>query len=82
MEELISNLKLGSHMDVTTSYQYTFWCGDLNYRIEGTRAGVVTLIKERKLDVLFKNDQLAAEMQKNKVFYGFEEVSLYSTRPV
>eukprot|EP01128_Nolandella_sp_AFSM9_P005317 TRINITY_DN2547_c0_g1_i1.p1 TRINITY_DN2547_c0_g1~~TRINITY_DN2547_c0_g1_i1.p1 ORF type:complete len:516 (-),score=108.15 TRINITY_DN2547_c0_g1_i1:245-1660(-) len=80
VQEIISNLKLSGHEDVTTSYQYTFWCGDLNYRIEGTREGVVQLVKEKKLNVLFQNDQLYAEMQKNNVFFGFEE-GLISFKP-
>lgn len=37
-------------------------------------------MREKKLDVLFANDQLHAEMKKHTVFFGFSEGKL-SFRP-
>ena len=69
----IKNLKIAHKDDVTTGFQYAFWCGDLNYRIEGTKEGVQKLVREKEFDILFSNDQLQAEMKKCNVFFGFTE---------
>jgi len=80
VEEIIKNLKIMHKDDVTTGFQYTFWCGDLNYRIEGTKDGVQKLVRDKQLDILFSNDQLQAEMKKCNVFFGFTEGKI-SFRP-
>ncbi|KAJ8330870.1 hypothetical protein O5D80_000890 [Batrachochytrium dendrobatidis] len=54
-------------------FDYVFWAGDLNYRINGTRAIVDSLILNNQLEVLINNDQLATEMHKGKCFIGFQE---------
>jgi hypothetical protein len=59
--------------DVTGRYDYTFWCGDLNYRINGTRKMVDELLRNDMIEVLQANDQLRIEMDKQRVFQGFIE---------
>jgi len=76
VEEIIKNVHMGFREDVTTDYQYAFWCGDLNYRIEGTKDGVQQLVREKQFDILATNDQLQAEMKKGNVFFGFTEAKI------
>nr|KAJ3418703.1 inositol polyphosphate 5-phosphatase [Polyrhizophydium stewartii] len=57
-------------------FDYTFWCGDLNYRINGTRALVDSLLEDGRLEVLINNDQLRNEMRRGRVFQGFHEAPI------
>ncbi|KAJ3117720.1 inositol polyphosphate 5-phosphatase [Phlyctochytrium bullatum] len=50
-----------------------FWFGDLNYRINGNRTLVETLILQNRFEVLRHNDQLYLEMKKGTAFSGFLE---------
>jgi hypothetical protein len=54
-------------------YDYVFWFGDLNYRVNGTRAMVENLIKGERMEVLLGNDQLYHEMKLGRAFAGFWE---------
>lgn len=54
-------------------FDRVFWYGDLNYRINGTRKMVDTLIKDQNHAVLYFNDQLQREMRENNVFPNFHE---------
>lgn len=51
--------------------------GDMNYRINGTRAMIDSLISSRMHEVLLFNDQLRIEMKRGRVFQGFEEGPLH-----
>lgn len=44
------------------------WVGDLNYRINGTCQDVIKHIRENKLDLLLKVDQLTIEKAAGNVF--------------
>ncbi len=54
-------------------FDYVFWGGDLNYRINATRDVVNSLLKENRHDVLVANDQLSLLLQFEKTFSGFVE---------
>ena len=67
----------------TSCFDVAFWLGDLNYRINGTRAMVDELLGmwDEMHDVLVANDQLGTEMGKGNVFQGFEEAGPLSFKP-
>lgn len=44
------------------------WVGDLNYRINGACQDVIKLIRESKLNILLKADQLSIEKTAGNVF--------------
>lgn len=54
-------------------FDYVFWGGDLNYRINATRDVVDSLLEENRHDVLVANDQLSLLLQFEKTFKGFIE---------
>lgn len=62
--------------DISDKYDYTFWFGDLNYRINGTRKMVDSLLQDQMTEVLLANDQLSIERKKGKVFQEFEEADI------
>eukprot|EP00762_Andalucia_godoyi_P000396 ANDGO_03152.mRNA.1 Polyphosphatidylinositol phosphatase INP53 len=55
------------------AHDRVFWCGDLNYRINGNRRAVDSLISKQYLEVLVANDQLRTERLKRSVFQHFSE---------
>lgn len=62
--------------NVTELFDCVFWCGDLNYRVNGTRKMVDNLLYNRMHEVLLANDQLRIEMQRQTVFRGFKEAEI------
>lgn len=54
-------------------YDYCFWLGDLNYRIDGSSSLIYKCIKENRLEVLLNNDQLLKETKGLEIFKGFTE---------
>lgn len=62
--------------DVTDGYDYVFWFGDLNYRVNGTRKMIDSLISQKMHEVLLANDQLGIEMRKEAVFSGYQEAAI------
>jgi hypothetical protein len=54
-------------------FDNVFWGGDLNYRINGTRDVIDSLLEEDRYDVLIANDQLNLLLQFEKTFSGFVE---------
>lgn len=72
---ILSRIGAGNVSDsvATDRYDYVFWFGDLNYRVNGTRAMVERLIENKQTEVLHYNDQLFQEMRKGTVFTGFHE---------
>ncbi|CEO99012.1 Inositol polyphosphate-related phosphatase domain-containing protein [Plasmodiophora brassicae] len=55
------------------AFDVVFWFGDLNYRIEGGRRMIDSLLRHGMLEVMMANEQLAREMRKGAVFAGFLE---------
>eukprot|EP00164_Ancoracysta_twista_P007704 GFYU01010983.1.p1 GENE.GFYU01010983.1~~GFYU01010983.1.p1 ORF type:complete len:306 (-),score=61.42 GFYU01010983.1:69-908(-) len=60
-------------VDVTHTFSYVFWFGDLNYRIDMPRDVVISHVALKDWDKLFRHDQLHTEMKAGNVFYGFTE---------
>lgn len=71
--------------DMVCLYDHVVFMGDLNYRLDYGDQGeekkptreqfdrMVSLIDQKKFDVLFSCDQLTHEMKKGSVFAGFQE---------
>ena len=64
-------LPLKKKHDVFDSYDCVFWCGDLNFRLEQTRAEIIRDIDEGVS--VMETDQLGWLMQKGTIFRGFKE---------
>lgn len=54
-------------------FDFVFLAGDLNFRSNGTRAIVDSLLKIDAHEILLHNDQLSLLLQIDPVFNGFEE---------
>ncbi|WWD15798.1 hypothetical protein CI109_100222 [Kwoniella shandongensis] len=61
--------------DITERFDTTFWCGDLNFRLELSRLHADWLIEQKKYAELLMWDQLKLAMKdpKTNPFPGFEE---------
>ncbi|KAJ3040563.1 inositol polyphosphate 5-phosphatase [Rhizophlyctis rosea] len=57
-------------------YDFAFWFGDLNYRINGTRAIVDALLENDRVEALLPNDQLTLERHRGNVFPSFTEAPI------
>ena len=67
-------------------FDYIFWGGDLNYRInlkdgpgydtEGEFRTVLKMISDKQFDELYENDQLREEKKHGRVFSGFKEAPI------
>ena len=55
------------------AFDFVFWCGDLNYRIDGERAAIEAAIAKGQLDALKESDQLEQQRWQFKVFDRFSE---------
>ncbi|GMF14933.1 unnamed protein product [Phytophthora fragariaefolia] len=67
----------GGKRTVSERFDRVFWYGDLNYRINGTRRMVDTLLLRNQHEVLLANDQLQREMKAGNVFAHFREGQLH-----
>eukprot|EP00759_Apiculatamorpha_spiralis_P022534 PhF_6_TR26668/c0_g1_i3/m.38739/K15909/SHIP2, INPPL1; phosphatidylinositol-3,4,5-trisphosphate 5-phosphatase 2 len=63
--------------DITNAVHHVFWCGDLNYRIEGELERVIQMSDSGRFEELYKMDQLRKEIEKGNVFFGFEDTLPY-----
>lgn len=62
-----------SRSSVHRRFDRLFWIGDLNYRLEGNRKVVESLIESRQMEVLRAIDQLNRERSLGRVFKGWIE---------
>ncbi|KPA80007.1 putative endonuclease/exonuclease/phosphatase [Leptomonas pyrrhocoris] len=64
--------------DVTEEFDLTFFGGDLNYRINGTRKAIEYVIQHHRniRSILINNDQLSLERARGAVFQGYHEGNL------
>ncbi|KPI86754.1 putative endonuclease/exonuclease/phosphatase [Leptomonas seymouri] len=64
--------------DVTEEFDLTFFGGDLNYRINGTRKAIEYVIQHHRniRSILINNDQLSLERARGTVFQGYQEGNL------
>ncbi|EGN98984.1 hypothetical protein SERLA73DRAFT_122843 [Serpula lacrymans var. lacrymans S7.3] len=62
--------------DVTDRFDYTFLCGDLNFRLDITRLHADWLISRQEYEQALAFDQLRKQMETNSTFAGFREASI------
>jgi hypothetical protein len=71
---IVNNLRLTeSPFDLTNHFHALFFFGDLNYRINTSRAEVLRLIAEERWSELCDGDQLLIERNHERCFTGFTE---------
>eukprot|EP00475_Leptophrys_vorax_P009369 TRINITY_DN1621_c0_g2_i3.p1 TRINITY_DN1621_c0_g2~~TRINITY_DN1621_c0_g2_i3.p1 ORF type:complete len:599 (-),score=160.15 TRINITY_DN1621_c0_g2_i3:51-1703(-) len=93
--EITNEMKSGA-ADLVNNWNYVFWMGDLNYRIEWGDGDdekkarkpteevfddVVGMIMEKRFEELCANDQLKIEMSKYRVFGNFQEEKVFTFEP-
>jgi hypothetical protein len=61
------------HLEFTVEFDYVFWMGDLNYRVEENYFKAVQLIETGELEGLMEKDQLGHQMTENKNLSIFKE---------
>ena len=63
--------------DITAKFDHTFWCGDLNFRVEITRRHADWLMMNKRYDDALEFDQLRKILRDPKsVFEGFAEAPI------
>ncbi|KAF9938183.1 inositol polyphosphate 5-phosphatase [Mortierella alpina] len=62
--------------DITEQFDYTFWAGDLNYRVDLSRAEAEDCIHRGDLKTMLAHDQLSTQMAAGSVFEGFMEAPI------
>ncbi|KAF8440293.1 hypothetical protein L210DRAFT_3760494 [Boletus edulis BED1] len=65
-----------SREDITDRFDYTFLCGDLNFRLDITRLHADWLISRHDYAQAFAFDQLRRQMETNSAFSGFQEAPI------
>ncbi|XP_072489048.1 phosphatidylinositol polyphosphate 5-phosphatase type IV isoform X3 [Notamacropus eugenii] len=69
-----------SSLDVTSRFDEVFWFGDFNFRLNGGRMAVESILKqnlEMNMSELLEHDQLIKEMKKGSIFKGFREADIH-----
>jgi hypothetical protein len=59
--------------DIHHEFDYLFWLGDLNYRIELSRDDIINKIYAQDYSFMRKHDQLLNERAEGNCFLDFEE---------
>lgn len=62
---------------VVDKFDHVFWMGDLNYRVERSRAEVDAALGGENWRDLLKHDQLLQQRAAGKVFHGFSEADIH-----
>ena len=65
-----------THCDITNQFNYIFFFGDLNYRIDLEPETILERILENDFHYLKRHDQLTIELERNNAFFGFEEAPI------
>ncbi|KAK3826027.1 MAG: hypothetical protein J3Q66DRAFT_113284 [Benniella sp.] len=63
-------------VDITDQFDYTFWAGDLNYRVDLSREEAEECLERGDLKTMLAHDQLTTERNKGAVFNGFMEAPI------
>lgn len=73
--DLIRSMRNGlKSMESTFQFDYVFWLGDLNFRINGPFDLVLEMVKKRELDKLKEFCQLEKARKNNLILSDFEVV--------
>jgi endonuclease/exonuclease/phosphatase family metal-dependent hydrolase len=70
---LAEEKKLGMKSKVTDRFDFVFWSGDFNYRVNQTKDNAIKLLKENNYEVLLNDEQLNIEKKNNPIFVDFHE---------
>ncbi|KAG6877511.1 hypothetical protein C0993_006460 [Termitomyces sp. T159_Od127] len=62
--------------DITDKFDYTFLCGDLNFRLDISRLHADWLVSRKEYAQALAFDQLTNLMKDDKVFNGFKEAAI------
>ncbi|XP_068925300.1 phosphatidylinositol polyphosphate 5-phosphatase type IV [Petaurus breviceps papuanus] len=76
----VTNPYQSSSLDVTSRFDEVFWFGDFNFRLNGGRMAVESILKqnlEMNMSELLQHDQLIKEMKKGSIFKGFREADIH-----
>jgi len=65
--------KLKQKSNLLDRFDFVFWSGDFNYRVNQTRDSTIEYIKENKFETLLKQDQFNIEKRNSDVFRPFSE---------
>jgi hypothetical protein len=72
--EIVDSILFKKDLDMMAGYQYIFWMGDLNYRLEHLSFDeAVRWTKANELEKLLASDQLSKQMKNGKAFVDFKE---------
>ncbi|KAF9919635.1 inositol polyphosphate 5-phosphatase [Linnemannia zychae] len=63
-------------INVTDQFDYTFWAGDLNYRVDLSREKADEYIQKGDIETMLACDQLLIQKATGAVFDGFEEAPI------
>ncbi len=84
--EKMKSILLEKGSEFLHQFDFIFWGGDLNYRInlkdgpgydtEGEFKTVLKMISEKEYNKLYENDQLRDEINNGRVFHGFKEAPI------
>ncbi|KAG9072363.1 inositol polyphosphate 5-phosphatase [Linnemannia hyalina] len=62
--------------DVTDQFDYTFWAGDLNYRVDLSREKADECLQKGDLETMLAHDQLSIQKTAGAIFDGFMEAPI------
>lgn len=62
--------------DVTDQFDYTFWAGDLNYRVDLSREAADECLQKGDLETMLAHDQLSIQKAAGAIFDGFVEAPI------
>jgi len=65
--------KMKQKSNIVDRFDFVFWGGDFNYRVNETRDNTIEYLRENKYDVLLKEDQLTIAKNTTKIFSKFQE---------
>jgi hypothetical protein len=75
--EIIRDLSIGGvRSELLDRFQYVFFAGDLNYRIDLNQAQVTKHIEQRQWNELYRHDQLAQAQLTGAAFCNFNEAPI------
>jgi len=72
-ERIAQERKIKQKSNLVDRFDYIFWSGDFNYRVNQTRESTIEFIKENKFDALLKEDQMGIVQKSNTTFSNFNE---------
>jgi len=72
-ERIAQEKKMKQKSNITDRFDYVFWSGDFNYRVNQTRENTIEFIKDNKFETLLKDDQMTITKEHGSTFNSFKE---------